>query len=390
MSMREGFSVDSSPLSALTLEELRQRTSAKWRRYPPEVLPLWVAEMDVALAEPIVAAVVEAMEIGDTGYPSGSTYAEAMADFAAHRWGWHLDPRASANVLDVMNGIAEVLKLITGPGDAVVINSPVYAPFYVFIEHIGRRVIEAPLTAEGRIEMATLEAGFTRATEGGRRAAFLLCSPHNPTGAVHTRAELSAVIELAERRGVRVVVDEIHAPLVYAESTHLPYLSLPGTERAFAVLSASKAWNLAGLKAALVVAGGAAADELATLPEVVRHGPSHVGIIAHVAALRDGSPWLDRLLDGLDANRRLLGELLAEHLPGVSYREPQGTYLAWLDCRALRLAGDPAGVFLEHGHVALVSGPNFGTGGAGHVRLNFATSPELLADAVLRMASALR
>jgi cystathionine beta-lyase len=238
--------------------------------------------------------------------------------------------------------------------------------------------------------MATLEAGFRRATEGGRRAAFLLCSPHNPTGAVHTRAELSAVIELAERRGVRVVVDEIHAPLVYAESTHLPYLSLPGTERAFAVLSASKAWNLAGLKAALVVAGGAAAEELATLPEVVRHGPSHVGIIAHVAALRDGRPWLDRLLGGLDANRRLLGELLAEHLPGVSYREPQGTYLAWLDCRSLRLAADHAGVFLEHGHVALVSGPNFGTGGAGHVRLNFATSPELLADAVLRMACALR
>jgi cysteine-S-conjugate beta-lyase len=388
MSMREGFSVDSSPLSALTLEELRQRTSAKWRRYPPEVLPLWVAEMDVALAEPIVAAVVEAMEIGDTGYPSGSTYAEAMADFAAHRWGWHLDPCASANVLDVMNGIAEVLKLITGPGDAVVINSPVYAPFYVFIEHIGRRVIEAPLTAEGRIEMATLEAGFTRATEGGRRAAFLLCSPHNPTGAVHTRAELSAVIELAERRGVRVVVDEIHAPLVYAESTHLPYLSLPGTERAFAVLSASKAWNLAGLKAALVVAGGAAAEELATLPEVVRHGPSHVGIIAHVAALRDCRPWLDRLLAGLDANRRLLGELLAEHLPGVGYREPQGTYLAWLDCRALALPEDPAAVFLERGRVALNSGTSFGTGGAGHARLNLATSGEILGEAVVRMASA--
>jgi cystathionine beta-lyase len=390
MSMREGFSDDSNPLSALTLEELRQRTSAKWRRYPPDVLPLWVAEMDVTLAEPIVAAVVEAMEIGDTGYPSGSTYAEAMADFAAHRWGWRFEAGASANVLDVMSGIAEVLKLITGHGDAVVINSPVYAPFYVFIKHIGRRVIEAPLNAEGRIELATLEAAFTRATEGGRRAAFLLCSPHNPTGTVHTRAELSAVTELAERHGVRVVADEIHAPLIYAESAHLPYLSLPGTERAFAALSASKPWNLAGLKAALVVAGGAAAEELATMPEVVRHGPSHVGIIAHVAALRDGRRWLDRLLEGLDANRRLLGELLAEHMPGVLYREPQGTYLAWLDCRALRLDGDPAGVFLERGRVALVSGPNFGTGGAGHVRLNLATSPELLADAVLRMASALR
>jgi cystathionine beta-lyase len=390
MSAREGFSEDANPLSALTLEQLRARTSAKWRRYPPDVLPLWVAEMDVPLADPIVRAVTEAMEMGDTGYPAGSSYAEAIADFAAHRWGWHLDPRASSYVADVMHGIAALLQLVTEPGDAVVINSPVYAPFYRFTEHIGRRVIEAPLDAEGRIDPSTLEAAFTRATGGGRPAAFVLCSPHNPTGSVHTRTELAAVTELAERHGVRVVADEIHAPLVYAESSYLPYLSLPGTERAFAVHSASKAWNLAGLKAAVVVAGEAAAEELATMPEVVRHGPSHVGIIAHVAALRDGRQWLDRLLGGLDANRRVLGELLAEHLPGVGYRQPQGTYLAWLDCRALALADDPAGVFLERGRVALVSGPSFGTGGAGHVRLNLATSTEILADAVLRMAAALR
>jgi cysteine-S-conjugate beta-lyase len=231
---------------------------------------------------------------------------------------------------------------------------------------------------------------FRQATAGGRAAGFLLCSPHNPTGTVHTRDELSAVAGLAARYGVRVVSDEIHAPLVYPDAAFVPYLSVPGTDDAFALLSASKGWNLAGLKAALAVAGAIGAKDLARMPEEVRHGPSHLGIIGHSAGLRYGGEWLDRLLAGLDANRRLLGDLLAEHLPQVHYRQPQATYLAWLDCRALDLAADPAAVFLERGRVALMSGPDFGTGGAGHVRLNFATSPEVLTEAVRRMATALR
>jgi cysteine-S-conjugate beta-lyase len=379
-----------NPLEVLSLDELRRRTSSKWRRFPADVLPLWVAEMDVPLAPPIAQALGEAIAIGDTGYPQGDTYAQALAEFAAQRWGWGFDVAASANVADVMRGIVEVLRLITGNGDAVVVNSPVYTPFYGFVEHMDRRVIEAPLDGNGRIDLATLDAGFSRATAGGRRAAFLMCSPHNPTGTVHTREELSAVSELAARHGVRVVVDEIHAQIVYPANAHVPYLSLPGTGSAFALLSASKAWNLAGLKAALAVAGAEAADDLARMPDEVRHGPSHFGVIAHVAALRHGGHWLDGLLDGLDANRRLLGDLLAEHLPLVRYRESQGTYLAWLDCRALALPEDPAKIFLDRGRVALNSGPSFGTGGAGHVRLNFATSSEILREAVVRMASALR
>jgi cystathionine beta-lyase len=378
------------PLRILTLEELRRRTSMKWRRFPADVLPLWVAEMDVPLAEPIARALAEAIAIGDTGYPEGSGYAQALADFATARWGWRFDVDASSTVPDVMRGIVEVLKLISGNGDAVVINSPVYTPFYRFIEHMDRRVIEAPLSAEHRIDLATLEDAFIGAGKGSRPAAFLLCSPHNPTGTVHTREELLAVGELADAHGVRVVVDEIHSQIVFPESTHIPYLSLPGTESAFALLSASKAWNLAGLKAAIVVAGARATEDLARMPDEVRHGPSHFGVIAHTAGLRDGRQWLDELLGGLDANRRLLGDLLAEHLPSVGYRPPQGTYLAWLDCRALGLEDDPARVFLERGRVALNSGPSFGTGGAGHVRLNLATSPHILTDAVLRMASAVR
>jgi len=378
------------PLVGLSLDELRRRTSAKWRRYPPDVLPLWVAEMDTALAPPIADALTEAVAIGDTGYPEGSPYAEAFAQFASRRWGWDFEVAACANVPDVMMGIVEVLKLVTGTGDPVVINSPVYPPFYGFVRYMDRRVIEAPLNAEHRIDLAALDVAFAGAVTGGRRAAFLLCSPHNPTGTVHTSVELSAVAKLAERHGVRVVVDEIHAPIVYPESPHVPYLSLAGTESGFALLSATKAWNLAGLKAALAVAGPGATEDLARLPQEVRHGPSHFGIIAQVAALRHGGRWLDDLLGGLDANRRLLAELLAEHLPAVRYRWPQGTYLAWLDCRALSLPDDPAAVFLERGRVALNSGSSFGTGGAGHVRLNLATSAEILGEAVARMASAVR
>jgi cystathionine beta-lyase len=379
-----------NPLTALSLAQLRHRTSMKWRRFPPDVLPLWVAEMDVPLAAPIVAAVGAALAAGDTGYHAGTAYAEALAAFADERWGWRFDIAASANVPDVMRGIGGLLALLTGEGDAVVVNSPVYTPFYRHIEHLGRRVVEAPLDEDGRIDLATLERALADAGAGGRRSALLLCNPHNPTGTVHTRAELEAAGELAASHRARVVVDEIHAPIVYTGAEHVPYLSLRAGAGAFALLSASKGWNLAGLKAGVAVAGELAVEELESLPHEIRNGASHVGAIAHTAALREGGAWLDELLLGLDHNRRLLGELLAEHLPGVRYHEPQGTYLAWLDCRALGLGEDPAEVFLDRGRVALNPGPSFGTGGAGHVRLNIATSPEILEQAVTAMAAALR
>ncbi len=363
----------------------------KWRTYPEDVLPLWVAEMDVPLAEPVLRAVTDALDLGDTGYPAGTAYAQALAAFAEKRWNWHgLAVERTAIVPDVMLGVVEMLKLVTGNGDAVVVNPPVYPPFRQFVAHLDRRVAEAPLGADGRLDLGVLEETFRHAVADGGRAAYLLCSPHNPTGAVHTVEELSAVAALAERYGVRVVADEIHAPLVVGGTDFVPYLSVPGAERGLSLMSSSKAWNLAGLKAALAIAGPGAAADLARMPGEVGHGPSHIGIIAHTAALRDGGPWLDALLTGLDANRRLLADLLAEHLPAIRYRPGDATYLAWLDCRALGLGDDPADVFLHRGRVALNSGLPFGTGGAGHVRLNLAASPEVITEAVRRMAAAPR
>lgn len=377
-----------NPLLALSLADLRQRHSLKWRLYGDDVLPLWVAEMDVLPPEPVVRAVSDAMARGDTGYPWAPDYVEALAGFAQRRWGWAPEPRDARLVANVMTGVSEVLRLVTGPGDAVVVNSPVYPPFYGFVRNVGRRVVEAPLSADGRLDPVALAAAFVEGTRGSGRAAYLLSSPHNPTGAVHTVDELTVVGELAAAHGVRVVVDEIHAPLVYAPTRFTPYLSLPVGASAFSLMSASKGFNLAGLNAAVALAGAEAAAELARMPEEAAFGASHLGVLAQAAALRDGDAWLEALLRGLDSNRRLLAELLAEHLPQVGYRVPQATYLAWLDCRALGLGTDPAAAFRERGRVALSPGPGFGTGGEGHARLNFATSPAVLAEAVERMASA--
>jgi cysteine-S-conjugate beta-lyase len=389
---------DANPLEQLTLAELRSRTSSKWREHPQDVLPLWVAEMDVPLAEPVRHALQTAVDRGDTGYAAGTAYAEALSAFAAERWGWDgVAVERTSLVPDVMLGIVEVLRLLTAPGDAVVVNCPVYPPFYAFLEAMGLRVVEAPLDARGRLDLDVLADAF--AADATR--AYLLCNPHNPTGTVHTADELTAVAALAERSGVRVVSDEIHAPLVLPGARFVPWLTVPGAETGFAVLSASKGWNLAGVKAALVVAGPCAVRDLARMPEVVSHGPSHLGVLAHSAALASGGPWLDALLSGLDANRRLLGRLLEEHLPGVRWTVPEATYLAWLDCRALGLddgassadrglvtsSAGPAGAFLKRARVALSAGPAFGTGGAGHVRLNFATSSRILTEAVRRMGT---
>lgn len=392
-----------NPLEQLTEQDLReQRTSVKWRAFPPDVLPLWVAEQDSVLAEPVVTAVVEAMQRSDAGYvATGREYAEALASFAVDRWGWDgLDIAHTAIVPDVMIGVTEMLRLVTMPGDNVVVNCPVYPPFYSFVRSMHRNIVEAPLSADHRIDLDNLSRAFAAATRESQRAAYLLCSPHNPTGTLHTAAELEAVAALAEEFGVRVVADEIHAPLVYSGHTFVPYLSVPGGERGLSLMSASKGWNLAGLKSALAIAGPEAWADLERLPEEVGHGASHLAVMAHIAAYRDGGMWLDALLEGLDANRHLLADLLAEHLPSVGYRMPDATYLAWLDCRGLgiedpslepglvTMSVGPAAMFAEQAKVGLSAGTAFGSGGSGHVRLNMATSQAILTEAIERMGRA--
>jgi cysteine-S-conjugate beta-lyase len=399
----------SDPLESVPLERLRSRGSLKWRAFPPDVLPLWVAEMDVDIAPAVVETLCGAAREGDTGYASGTAYAEALAGFAERRWGWSGFPvDRCALVPDVMRGVVEALRLVTGVGDTVIVNPPVYPPFYAFAEDAGRRVVEAPLRADGRLDLDVLAGALERSTGAGRRAAYLLCSPHNPTGTAHTADELRAVAALADEHGARVVVDEIHAPLVLRGASFVPYLSVAGDSDAFTLSSASKGYNLAGLKAAVLTAGAAAEADLRRLPEVVGHGPSHLGVLAHTTALADGDEWLDAVLAGLDRARDLLAHLLGKHLPDVGWRRPQASYLAWLDCTRLTassptvqdppprapLPGDVMSVvgaarfFLTEAKVALSPGEAFGSGGAGHVRLNFATSAAVLTAAIAAMGDA--
>jgi cystathionine beta-lyase len=378
-------------ISAAHLDVLRTRTSEKWTEHPADVLPMFVAEMDYPLAEPIARALHDAIDRGDTGYVSSSNPVfAAFRGFAARRWSWNLENASFLSTADVSMGIVEVLRAVTEPGERVLITEPVYPPFVELVAEAGASVVAVPLAETGtdpvqrRLDLDALEAAFR---DGVR--VFLLCNPHNPLGLVHPRADLEAVAKLAATYSVTVVSDEIHAPLTQPTATFTPYLSVSDDARAtgFAVHSASKAWNIAGLKCAVIVAQGAQpASVLASLPIEVSWRTGQFGVLASVAAYNDGEPWLDGVLGSLAANVELLDQLLTEHLPGVIWTRPNASYLAWLDFRALGWGNDPAELILREARVALSAGIEFGAHGAGFARLNLACSPDLLTDAVTRIA----
>lgn len=370
---------DIHPLRDLPIERLRERTSLKWSEYGQDVLPLWVAEMDAHPIPAVVEVVNGAMQSGNSGYPASvREYAEAFSAFAADKWKWSVPVDRAAMVADVMTGVSEAIALVSEPGGTVIVNPPVYPPFFGFVEHMGRRALEAPLGPDGRLDLAAVEDAY-RTT--GRGAVHLLSNPHNPTSVVHTHEELAGIAALAHEHDVTVVVDEIHAPLV--ESGFVPYLTIDGTDDALVITSASKGFNLAGLKAAVMIGGPT--SRLPHLHEMISHGPSHIAMIAHVAAFRHGSAWLDGLHSDLAENRRQLADGL-QKIAGALWNRESGTYLAWLDLSALGLGDDPAAAILERSRVALNSGMPFGSGGAGHARLNYATTPEILGEALGRMA----
>jgi cystathionine beta-lyase len=371
----------------LDLDLLHRRQSEKWATHGGEVLPASVAEMDFPLAEPVADAIMDAVGRGDCGYAIPGDLPEAFSVFAADVFDWRVEPRRVSMVPDVMSGVYEVVRLVTQPGEAVVITPPVYPPFWTTIEDAGRPVVEVPLLDSPpgwEMDLERLERAFKHGA-----TALLLCNPHNPTGKVFKRSELEAIAQVCRRHSAFVIVDEIHAPLTYPGARHQPYLGLPEplADRAVALGGAAKAWNIAGLKCAVLVAGS---DEvqamLNRIPEEVRFRTGHLGVLATVAAFLHGRGWLRDLVSYLDGNRRHLAELLSSQLPGVRWRPPEATYLAWLDCHELGLGRDPAAAFLERGAVALNSGPSFGSGGEGFARLNFGTSRRMLDEVVARMA----
>ncbi|WP_019179281.1 MalY/PatB family protein [Microbacterium yannicii] len=391
-----------APLQTLPIDQLRQRSSTKWRRYPDDVLPLFVAETDFAPAPAITAALHRAVELGDTGYtPPDAGIAAAYAGFAQRRFGWQVDPARVRTTCDVMMGVVEILRHVTEPGDRVIVTPPVYPPFYECIPEAGAAVERVPLLDTGtawELDLLGIEAAFA----AGARA-ILLCNPHNPTGTVHTRESLAALADIAAGFGAVVISDEIHAPLTAptapdglgaAGARFTPFLDAsPVAARVgYTVASASKAFNLAGLKCALMVtADDATSSVLRALPDEVEWRTGLFGAIAAVAAFSpESDEWLDAQLVALHENRALLADLLAEHVPAARYRIPDAGFLAWVDLSDLGWGDNPAVKILRDARVALHLGPLFGAEGAGHVRINFGCSPELLREAVERIGALAR
>ncbi|GAB2588623.1 cystathionine beta-lyase [Paractinoplanes abujensis] len=367
------------------LAELRLRRSVKWRAFPEDVLPLFVAEMDYELAPPVSEVLHAAVTRGDLGYHApGPEVGKAFSGFAGRQWGWDVDPARVRPVTDVGVGVVEVLRQLIRHGEPVVISPPIYQPFFDWVPEAGGRVLEVPLRGT-RLDLAGLEAAFAT-----HPAAYLLCNPHNPVGRVHTADELAELVRLARLYRVPIISDEIHAPLALPGATFTPLLTVPrAADVAIAVVSASKAFNLAGLKcAALVTAGPAMTRVVDGLFTEVGERTGHLGALATIAAFTDGDAWLATLISTLAARREQLGALLAAELPALGWVPPEATYLAWLDASALGRDEQPRDHFLHEARVALEPGPRFGAPGSGFVRLNYATSPEILTEAVRRMSAA--
>ncbi len=369
---------------------LRARGGLKWTYHPPDVLAAWVAEMDYGLAPPIAASLHAAVDRGDTGYfyPSAERRtALAACGFWTDRFGWDVSPERVFAAPDVVEGIRRAIVHLTAPGSPVVLHTPVYYPFFSMVERAGRQIVEVACRpgSDGRYR---LDIDAIHEALAGGAGSVVLCNPWNPTGRSFTVEEIAEVAEVASKHSARLIVDEVHAPLTRSDVDHAVAATL-APDTVVTVTSASKAWNLPGLKCAQVVLTND--DDVAVwsdyyTPEKV--GVGTFGLIANAAAYTEGRAWLDDVLGRLDANQQLLGELLDSHLPDVAYSPPQATYLAWLGFRSYRL-DDPAGYLLDHARVALTGGGPFGSDASGYARLNFATTPQILTEIVERIAATL-
>jgi cystathionine beta-lyase len=373
---------------------LRQRGGEKWTVYSEDVLPLWVADMDFPLAEPIRRLIQRSLDLGDLGYPMHprpSELPEVFARRARERFGWSVDARRVELITDVVQGIYVALQQFSEEGEGAVVQTPIYPPFLSAIRELRRDLVENPLVASDGGYAVDLD-GLRRVVDERTRL-ILLCNPHNPSGRAFRRDEVEGIAELALERDLVVVSDEIHADLVFPGCHHIPFASLsPEVEaRTVTLTSASKAFNIAGLRCAVAVFGSRELRErFLGCPRHLRGGLGSLGLAATEAAWRHCQPWLDEVLAYLETNRKLLAEYVAAELPGVRCFRPEATYLAWLDCRDLDLQPSPYEFFLSRAKVALSDGAAFGEPGRGFVRLNFATSRELLGEALGRMATALR
>jgi cystathionine beta-lyase len=372
------------------LPERRASGCVKWTRYAEDVLPMWVADMDFPVAQPIMDAIQARLSHPVLGYGVQQVGLKArIVAWMAEQYGWDVAPEAIIAMPGVVPGFNLALRAACKPGAGVVVQTPVYPPMLAAPGHWEMRRIEAPLTEADEPDLDALRAALAEAGPGG---AFMLCNPHNPTGRVFRRAELAAMAEACVAADATIIADEIHCDLLFDGRRHIPVASLAPeiAARTITLMSAGKTWNIAGLNACwAVVTDAALRDRFSRAIAGVADHVNILGLVATEAALGAGEPWRQQALAYLQANRDWLVTAVAERLPGVTMRAPEGTYLAWLDCRGSRAMPDPQRFFLEEARVGLNPGPDFGGPGHGFVRLNFGCPRATLEEGIERMALAL-
>ncbi len=386
------------PGRAPTAEELsivwnrRATESDKWHYYGPDVLPLWVADMDFVSPEPVLHALRQRVEHGIFGYPQELLELRpVLVERLKRLYDWQVDPKALVFLPGVVTGLNLATHACTAPGDGVLAQTPVYDPILYAPHRAGCLLDQMALT---RRPDGQYEVDFDRfeATITPRTRIFILCNPHNPVGRVFRRDELEQMAEICLRHDLVICSDEIHCDLVFQGHRHLPIATLDAdvAQQTITLMAPSKTFNIAGLQFSVAII------ENETLRRKYRAATkglvSWVNLLGQVAALaayRHGGPWLEAVLDYLEANRDFLFDYVADHLPGVTMARPEGTYLAWLDCRGADLPDSPHRFFLKEARVALSEGATYGRGGEGFARLNFACPRATLEQALKQMRQAL-
>lgn len=372
--------------------ERRSSDSIKWRLYGDRVLPLWVADMDFPAPEPVRRALHERVEHGIFGYGiEPPELRPLLVDRLQRLYGWQVPPEALLFLPGVVSGFNLAARTVAAPGDGVLVQTPIYYPILRVPQNAGlvRNGMELTRRPDGQYE---IDFDRFEATITGRTRILILCNPHNPVGRVFGRDELERMADICLRHGVVLCSDEIHSDLVFTGHRHLPIAALSPEVAAqtITLLAPSKTYNIAGLHCAVAIIPNA---ELRQRFQAARAdlvpGVDVLGYVAALAAYRDGGPWLAAVLRYLEDNRDFLFEYVNAHLPGVTMAKPEGTYLAWLDCRGAGLADNPHRFFLEKAGVAVNDGATFGPGGEGFVRLNFACPRATLLAALERMRVAL-
>jgi cystathionine beta-lyase len=376
------------------LSVLQTHRSEKWRGFAKDVLPLPVAEMDFPVAEPIRAILTELVANSDLGYLGPiPELGLGFKKFAQERWNWELDESQVRAATDVGVAVVEILRVMTQPGDSILINSPVYHNFYNWINETKLNKVDVPFQRTGDEAANPWEidwAGIEKAYASGIKV-HLLCSPHNPLGRIYSKKELLKFVGLAQKHNVLIISNELHAPLTYKGNQYTPILSLGENARKVSIVvsAASKGWNIAGLKCAIIVTQDPVLfARLNKMPLAVHYRSSLLGAFATAVAFSDCGDWLDDVVSQLDENRYLIKNLLSAKLPSVRYHIPDNGYLAWLDLESLKLGVDPSKVLLEKGRVAFNPGHTFGAQCSQYIRLNFATSPVIVTEAIERIARA--